>query len=405
MAEEENKNEETTPPVLKTMGDYLTRDKERAALKLILIPQYISELEADARLRDYFKDYNPASVTAFIKHYATLKAEWMTDDTQYAEWNESYALHWETEAMQRLQEIQQKKLFDIQCQWRAEKMELPDVFITSDFNSWGYVNILNCPFLPPITEEEVDLYILYMRSGNFEDEQELFSGGWQDYEGIKEAYQTENENRNFPEWYDFYNGRKGAGVYMLLPDLRGPKEEEYIQLAREEYHRNIKAKLDAVADKRPGIFGFPDTQTPFIVSTFEDKQTQAFYKLYKEDRFAIENNEDDDEYDDDDDDMPDDDIGFDIDSIMHDLERAPETIPVKANPDFREALKEAWDKYYIEKTAEAMPLAYEQYMLRIQTGLAFEVSNMESWKSVLDLHRNTILRGRELKGEPRNFDF
>ena len=70
MEEEENKDKENTPPVLKTMGDYLARDKERAAAKLKLEPQYFSALWANPKLREHFKDYDPDSVTAFLKHYA-----------------------------------------------------------------------------------------------------------------------------------------------------------------------------------------------------------------------------------------------------------------------------------------------------------------------------------------------
>ena len=398
MEEEENKDKENTPPVLKTMGDYLARDKERAAAKLKLEPQYFSALWANPKLREHFKDYDPDSVTAFLKHYAKLKAEWMTDDTTYAEWNERHALHWETEAMKRLEEIQQKKLFDIQCQWRAEQIKLHDTYITSDFIYWSSV-ILNCPFIDPITEDEFNLYLAYMQSGNFEMEQELFSGGWYDYEGIKEAYTTENENRNFPEWYDFYNGRTGASVYMLLPDIRGQKEQVYNELAHEEMIRILNTAQETVTDKRPSVIGYPDNQTPFIVSTFEDKQTQAFYKLYQEEQFYLEGDDEDDDEDDDE--------GFyiDIEMIMHYLERAPDIIPVKAHHDFREALKEAWDNYYIEKTAEALPHAYEQYMLRIRAGLSFHIEYLESKKSVREHHRNNFLRAREANGDPRNFDF
>lgn len=399
MEEEENKDKENTPSGPYTMGDFLARDKERAAAKLKLEPQYFSALQANPGLREYFKDYDPDSVTAFLQHYAKLKADWMTDDNTYAEWNERHALHWETEAMKRLEEIQQKKLFDIQCQWRAEQIKLPDTYITADFIYWSSV-VLNCPFIDPITEDELNLYIAYMHSGNFDHEQEIFSGGWYDYEGIKEAYNTENENRNFPEWYDFYNGRTGAGVYMLLPDIRGQKEQRYKELIREEMRRVMNTTKETAADKRPSIIGYPDNQTPFIVSTFEDKQTQAFYKLYQEEHFSLEGDEEEDEDDYDEGDE----FDFRIDMVMHDLERAPDIIPVKAHHDFREALKEAWEKYYIEKTAEALPRAYEQYMLRIQSGLSFHVEYLESKKSVREHHRNHFLRAREANGDPRNFD-
>ena len=398
--EEDNKPENTQPEKPKTMGDYITDKKLRAEKKKELFPQYVQEIKDNAAAQEYFSGFSPESVNSFTEQYALQKAEWMTEDNEYASWNSRQQLNWETEAFKRLEEIQQKKLFDLQCQWRAEKIELEDTLITMDFSYWEST-IMNCPFLPPITEEELNLYLQYLQSNNYEEEQDLFAP-WQDYTGIKEAYETENENRNFPEWYDFYNGRKGTGIYMLLPDIHGPKEKRYRELYDAEFKKIIKASQEAkkAEDPRPIFLNYPHNQIPFIVATFEDKKTQEYYKLFGD-------NEDEwNEYmDEDDEDEYEEQEYVNIETVFHDLERAPDIIPVKAGTDFREALEQAWKAYSVIKIAEAIPRTYEQYMLHIESGLSFTIEYYESKLSVRDWWRNNILRGRELNGDPRDFNF
>jgi hypothetical protein len=51
-----------------------------------------------------------------------------------------------------------------------------------------------------------------------------------------------------------------------------------------------------------------------------------------------------------------------------------------------------------------MPEAFEQYRLHIDLGLGFE-TNIDRTFGWNDGYRNAVLAGREMNGEPRDFNF
>ena len=202
-----------------------TEEKEKAQWRKQKLLEIKAELKNNAWLKDYLLQTYPNARERFLDEYAGEKIRWLEYGEQQKEKLEDEDLQFYHTAFNKLEEIQQKKLFDVQCQWRAEKLVIPEIKISFDFGYWEK-NILNCPFIEPITENEIDLYNQYMLSNNYENHIDWFLS-WQNYEQIKLAYVSENENANFPEWYDFHNGRTGSSVFMLLPDIRGEKEEFY----------------------------------------------------------------------------------------------------------------------------------------------------------------------------------
>ncbi len=215
---------------------------------------------------------------------------------------------------------------------------------------------------------------------------------WQDYEEIKEAYNTDNANRNFPEWYDFYNGRKGTGVYMLLPDIRGEKEEFYLDLWRaskkKEWDENQKKyPLNNPASHK--FINFYDKDlVAWFVSTFENKEVQHYYKAFE---WSNKN-------------------GDDKEMLEEDLELlfdADEFVPIESNMNWKEAIKIAAQKYRLRKTAEALPEAYEQYLMTIQMGIGFASENdlFNDFTKTKEDRINHILLARKLNGEPEDLNF
>ena len=272
-------------------------EKEKAIWRQQKHLELKKELQENNKLKELLPNPYPNACERFIDDYAKEKVNWIEWVPVMTEWVEKQDLKWITDATSRLAEIQQKKLFDYQCLWRTEKVTHPILKLTKDFDYWEE-NIFNCPFITPITEEEVDIYIQYLQSFNFENQQDWLER-WQDYEEIKEAYNTNNENRNFPEWYDFHNGRTGLSSYLLLPDVRGQKEEFYMELWRDKYIRkkkkplkksieisqlsDIKEKLvttDAegnVLDKRPSLDYHKHGWLTWFINTFDDKQKRKCF--------------------------------------------------------------------------------------------------------------------------------
>ena len=121
----------------------------------------------------------------------------------------------------------------MQLLWRAEKITIPEIRISDDFQYWGSDDIiLKCPFLKEVTHEEISVMKQFLMDDNFSDTTRWFMHSWQDYEKFIKK-DKEDDMEFMPEWYEFYDGLRGTGSFLLLPDVRGKKEEFYINIYRE----------------------------------------------------------------------------------------------------------------------------------------------------------------------------
>lgn len=359
----------------------------------------VEQLQTNPAIQDYFKNYNEESVKQFITSYCQQKTYWHQHGDFYKELQEKDELKWIEAAWWHLQAIQQKKLFDIQCLWRAEQIELPGVQLCVDFSYWQE-NILNCPFIDTITEEEVELYREYLTEDEVELKDEVLFCFFQDYVGIKQAYLSDGEEgSHFFAWYEFYNSRKGTAHYMDLPNVRGEKESFYIAVARQANPEKAAAiaEVKRAFSHPPGepytdrqgkelINAFSPEILNYFVNTFEDKQTKEYYKAAK--WFSRNNDEKDN-----------------LDDSIEILLSADEDVAIEAHDDWKEAIHQAARRCIIRKVSEMLTDAYEQYSLNISMNISFPGNNTEQMlaakKSVVD----DILLGRKLAGEPEDLNF
>lgn len=356
------------------------------------------EMTANESIQNYLKQFNPASVTQFINQYLTYKTMWHHHGEFYLRQHEKHDLQWIEDASKRLQEIQQKKLFDLQCLWRAGKIELPGIEISFDFQIWED-NVLNCSFIEPITKDDVELYQQYLLQNNVDlDDSMMFSFiNWQSYAELKEAYESGNASHNFPEWYDFYNGRKGTGVYMTLPDLKGEKENFYRKLvvdldperkkASAQIRESLANPLKPRSDKegRPIISFHREEFTNWFVETFEDKLTRQYYRAYS---WNNRNRDDEEE----------------LEAAMAFLYSAEEYVPIEGHYDWKEAVKKAAQTFRRKKISEALPEAFDQYLLNKSMNIAFP-SKESPLLQACETIKKEIIKGRILNGEPGDLNY
>ena len=378
----------------------IRKEKEKAIWRLEATEQYKKELQENPEFHEYIKNYRtyPGGTEHWMNDYVQEKIRWIEWGPNYKKYQETEDLQWVNDAFKRLEEIQQKKLFDLQCMWRAEKITIPGIECTSDFKYWE-CHILNCPFLDKITDEEFAMYEHYLKSLNFEFEQGWLTG-WQDYEDIKEADASEGENRNFPDWYSFHNGRTGNSIYLTFPDIRGEKEMVYIILERKAFwaeheqkqeEREIKIAVygeDPSIDKRKNIDPWNPATLRFFISTFEDKLTQQKYKDYNHINEVSSHG--------------------DFKEVRENIEilsQIGKVVPVQANLDWKEAIREAAEKYKLIRIAEALPEAYNQYCMQYDLNLGFYDKEPSYFRDTMDIRKGFILKGREMMGEPRDFNF
>ncbi|MEI8203301.1 MAG: hypothetical protein WCH34_09835, partial [Bacteroidota bacterium] len=370
------------------------KELKKAQWRELMNAQIKDEMKNNPKVLKFYDKYESSSVDSFIEDYANKKVRIIEWGPKYIEWEEKEQLQWLEQAFEGIKEIQQKKLFDIQCLWRANKIQLKDILILWDFKDWER-DILNCPFIPAVTQDEVDLYIQYLQSFNYERNAYWRWEQWQDYDEIKEAYHTDNANRNFPEWYDFYNSRKGTGVYLTFPDLKGDKEKHYYEILRKDYSENhpeeIKKQkeLEKQIDRRPFLNYQYGDEIQWFVDTFEDEKTQEYSELGRGIRSL-------------------DDYDFEWADEKALLEDILEPLPVEAWHDWKEALHRTADNYRRAKIAEAMPLAFDKYNMYINSGIPFESDNHRSDefnKTIREKMIDNIIRARVLNGEPPDLNY
>ena len=373
--------------------DKYTRDKVEKGIQDLLEEKELkikwrAELKQNEAVQNYFKNYSDSSVKSFVDSYLSYKYLWFKYGDMYKEMNDRNESQWIELAHDHLQIILQKKLFDLQCLWRAEQIKLEGVSVCFDFDFWEN-DIFNCPFLEPITESDMAMYQDYLAKGEAEIERFSIGSEWQNYEEIKEAYLADNGESEMPAWYEFHNLRTGNTKLLLLPDIRGEKEQFYSNLYfKNKAIEDAKQGLPAINknfDSRPSLSFYDKQITSFFVKTFESKEIQNKCNAYNE----INSNEADEYYE----------------EIFRELLEAKEFVPIKANYNFKEALVLAYNDYRGKKLSAHLPMALEQYHFNIKMGFSAEKDNTNFYNELRENYVNRFLEGRVLNGEERNLDF
>lgn len=351
-----------------------------------LIGEIKKDLKSNPAYREFFSRYNPSSIDSFIDTYALKKTRYLTYGEMLKENEENAFLRRQMEAEERLWEIQRKKLFNIECQWRAELIKIKGIEISLDFEYWEK-NIENCPFIDPISEEDFSLYYEYVLSDNFHDFELDYM--WMGYNEIRE---TLNANEDIPPWYEYYDNRMATGSLMMLPDIRGEKEEYYLSIWRKHNSENDKKqrrprKLQK-PDPRPPLYGHDLGAIENFIKTFEEGRILEYFRLYEKE-LSDSNN--------------------DLEQAIAILKNAGEKVPIEFSDDWRQAVIQAARKYEQKNLAIACKKAFQQYQYRTKIGIAHEVHSSDEniqwaqdWSQQI---KNNIIQARTLQGEPADLDF
>jgi len=354
-----------------------------------LLAEIENDLKTNPKYKSFFEKYHPSSIDSFITSYKYKKSMWIEYGEIYTQIEQDTVLKYSEIAYERLWDIQQKKLFDLQCQWRAESIKLPGVEITDDFRIWEHL-ITECPFLSPISESEYELYRDFILSPGFE-VYPLFNEDWQDYDRYKEEHYSDNDDISLPEWYQFYDSRMGTGTLLGLPDVRGKKEEFYSNL----YHKNDKKKnpeeynFKPNPDTRPPLYSLEEKAIEEFVNTYEEPKIKEYYRI-------MENRYEDIDHDDD------------LREAIEILRQAG-SIELEYAGTWRESILTTAKNYEIRCVYNAFASVYKNYLNRLKTGIGFETKKDEELVKIIETGigniKKHILRGRVLNNEPEDFNF
>lgn len=331
---------------------------------------FAEDLRTNERYQAFFQKYKPDGIENFIRQYAGEKFQLHERKAilySNADFRRSEFLK---EAERFLNIILQKKLFNLQCLWRANLIELPLVEFTKDFDYFGS-HIADCPFIEPITEEELEVGIRFLLEED--DETDPYFDDWQNYEGFKVWDDDDDDDDDvanlktvyyargeiIPDFYLYYDKCLKTSHLFNLPDVRWEKEKYYFDAIREMNRRKnaLESKEETVYEPYFPSLSYFSGHTEFVES-FEDRTTQELFAIESEGKTYKFREE----------------IDDDIDFLIK-LRRQGEEIALVPHTDWLAGIQQTVIAVTKRKTAEMLPYAYQTYML------AFEDEDWEAVKA------------------------
>lgn len=377
------------------LPEHLKQEVKEAEKEAVARMEIEYELRNNIAYKEFFSMYHPDDIEEFIKAYARRKVTWMHWGKYYYTHNQEHQLRFYNKAQDCLWQIQQKKLFNLQCQWRAERIKIPGISCTTDFRFWEY-NIKQCSFMPAITHWEFEMYMDYFRSEESEiDPAEYdFEFEWQDYSRMAENINSNKESISIaiPLWYRFYDNRMGTGTLLCLPDLRGEKENKYLK-AYYEYVNNEENKSHlSVQPSAQDENNYLSVYNPVVVEKFvrlyEDKEILRYFLSYEKSHKQLDF----------DDEM--------AEVAFKELREINETIAIKEGTDWRDSLVQTWEAYRRKQIVNILPLVYDEYVMKQDLSIFYDKErDIKELKADMEKWRDAILKGRELLAEPKDFNF
>jgi hypothetical protein len=386
--EEDNHNHESPK------ADKYTEARVKKGIETLLNEKELKikwrkELEDNPEVVAYFDTFRGNAMEDFLNYYISQKYFYHTYGDFYKKLSEKKRNQWIDEAYEQLEAILQKQLFDKQCLWRAGQITLEGVEIIFDFTIWSQ-DIFNCPFLDTISSSDIALYQSFLADEGLSRYDLNGFNEWQDYDQYKKSYTSSEDNDylTLPEWYEFHNNRTGNGTLLLMNDARGKKEQLYKELHRDSKDKeqdNPIIQPQVEVDSRPYIRTHCNEQTALFIDKFESKTIKNQYKYYHE--------------------MTDSRINSNTAKLLDEIIDAGEQIPVSSHHDILEAIEIAYNRYVLKNIAAHLPMAHEIYLFNKQMQINSTKVVEPFYYEFREKYKEKILKGRELNGEPRNFDF
>ncbi|MGE0638025.1 MAG: hypothetical protein AB7P01_16395 [Bacteroidia bacterium] len=340
----------------------------------------VHEMQTEERFVNYFKGFSSRSVEQFINSYAFSKVHWYLAGHRKKPTKENRILN---NVLWCIDAIQQKKLFDLQCRWRANELKIPGIDIAMAFTSLED-NISEVNNLFAIGYADIELFKRYLADKPLHLHYNT-SLPWQYHKAIKAWYlepEPSRGNQYAESWYDYHNRYTGNNKLMHLPDERGAKEEFYIALAEAEETKNKPPVQQPPS--LPAVNLNDKKLIEFIASTFDSKESYKRFKEKEEFNKPFQRKK-----------------NLIIEEDINLLSEAKRKIPIDEDDDWRAAVKRAAEHYRRQLLCEALDEYAEDFF--------HEAEDNPHPEYFLDIRveneRKKILRGRELNNEPPDLNF
>lgn len=309
-----------------------------------------NELMNNKALWEHYAEYKEKDVESLIDKYALTKARLKVLGNYTRRHHEKLIKEWTARAWFALCEIQHKKLFDMQCRWRAGEIEqLPGIRWTYDFSNLEHP-ILDMDLLPDITPEEVEEYIRFLKTPQGEVWINYGLSEHQSYNLVKQAH---FEDKGFmPDYYDYHYMLHGNTNLLALPDIRDENEQRLFKLIGEfgKAHSQAKKQADtqkteAKTPEKKFLNTFSDEAELALAEFLGEKDVAGFIKdlgKWVKEKPEIET-----------------DWAMDYLACCY-----PENVPMPAAPRWQDALEQAALQHITLKVQETLPVVYQEYLMK-----------------------------------------
>ena len=374
--------------------------------------EFLKEMKNSDENKDFFNNYSSSSIEFFMFQYSKLKMELCESYRWRIQHDDTPDLRMKLLAEEMFSTLKQKKLFNLQVEWRAENIELESITTSADFHFWCR-NIDACFLVPEITDEDVEVLKEYILSDSYQEPNDFLRLMWQDYDAFTEGFSF--FAMEYPEWYGFYDMRMGTGSLLLLPNNRGRKEMEYIMTFVEKIKAEIALKKENEIDvPKPKPLKNLYTNAELFMNEFAmkfetDPHIIEIFRIFKkriikdkEKRKEMEetynpynvNKIDDEE----------------IDDTIYKMYKYYENFPMIGGHQWRDAIIISEQKYRLKTIHSLIDEVYEEYKLLNKLGISRSKSKKEMLMDLeaddlVTIRRKQILEGRKILGEPEDFNF
>ena len=100
-----------------------------------------------------------------------------------------------------------------------------------------------------------------------------------------------------------------------------------------------------------------------------------------------------------------------VELFSFEMDEEYKDIQYKNPDDLRESLFQAAADFELKRIIDHLDVAYEEYLMKVNSGISFHETNdmMEfadnAFSTIINFIKDQILHGRELNGEPRDFNY
>jgi hypothetical protein len=326
----------------------------------------LEELKNNPKVKKYVEPYDEESVNSFLTHYASTKEMLLQYNELYRKSHSADVEYYRNAAEDFYWQIAQKKLFNQQCLWRAQRIDLP-IEVTYEFTYWER-NIQSCPFIEPVTETEMNCMIAYLEQATY-DTVDDYLDNWQDYEYFRDEETGMGMGDDYPEWYSWYDATLGPSDLMLLPDIRGAYEEKCTSVV---FDARNKDRNYPPSDRKPYL---SYSQMEDFIKKVEPYKIGNYYQLYLEWRDKGDRVEE---------------MEREIELMLAETEEV--WVPEGKFPD---AIFQAAYLLKVKKVKKLLPLIHQEHMDRLEMGISYELTD----DNLIEVWKQNLREGKKMLGE------